>query len=77
VQSELRERNREVSPAQQVLILIGVNLVEVIDDCGEIYMVQASLAADYAMNGEQRKAQQTLARLLELRSDYALATKNR
>ena len=41
------------------------------------YMVQASLAAVYAMNGEQQKAQQTLARLLELRSDYALATKNR
>jgi len=36
------------------------------------YMVQASLAAAYAMNGEQQKAQQTLARLLELRPDYAL-----
>jgi tetratricopeptide (TPR) repeat protein len=36
------------------------------------YMVQASLTAAYAMNGEQQKAQQTLARLLELRPDYAL-----
>jgi len=34
------------------------------------YMVQASLAAAYAMNGEQNKAEQTLARVLELRPDY-------
>ena len=35
------------------------------------YMVQASLTAAYAMNGEQEKAEQTLAHLLELRPDYA------
>ena len=35
------------------------------------YMVQASLTAAYAMNGEQEKAQATLAHLLELRPDYA------
>ncbi len=35
------------------------------------YMVQASLAAAYAMNGEQDRAEQTLARVLELRPDYA------
>ncbi|MGF1610948.1 MAG: adenylate/guanylate cyclase domain-containing protein [Kiloniellales bacterium] len=34
------------------------------------YMVQASLAASYAMNGEQEKAGQSLARLLEIRPDY-------
>ncbi len=34
------------------------------------YMVQASLTAAYAMNGEQEKAEQTLAHLLELRPDY-------
>ena len=35
------------------------------------YMVQASLTAAYAMNGEQEKAEKTLARVLELRPDYA------
>ncbi len=35
------------------------------------YMVQASLAAAYAMNGEREKAERTLARLLALRPDYA------
>ncbi len=35
------------------------------------YMVQASLTAAYAMNGEQEKAEQTLAHLLELRPDYS------
>ena len=35
------------------------------------YMVQASLTAAYAMNGEQEKAEKTLAQLLELRPDYA------
>lgn len=34
------------------------------------YMVQASLAAAYAMNGEQEKAEQTLARVLDLRPNY-------
>ncbi len=34
------------------------------------YMVQASLTAAYAMNGEQKKAEQTLARVLELRPNY-------
>lgn len=34
------------------------------------YMVQASLTAAYAMNGEQDKARETLAHLLELRPDY-------
>ncbi len=34
------------------------------------YMVQASLTAAYAMNGEQEKARATLAHLLELRPDY-------
>ena len=34
------------------------------------YMVQASLTAAYAMNGEQQKAEKTLAHLLELRPDY-------
>lgn len=34
------------------------------------YMVQASLTAAYAMNGEQEKAEQTLAQVLELRPDY-------
>ncbi len=34
------------------------------------YMVQASLTAAYAMNGEQAKAEATLARVLELRPDY-------
>lgn len=34
------------------------------------YMVQASLTAAYAMNGEQEKAEKTLAHLLELRPDY-------
>ena len=34
------------------------------------YMVQASLAAAYAMNGEQEKAEQTLAQVLELRPNY-------
>ena len=34
------------------------------------YMVQASLAAAYAMNEEQEKAEQTLARVLELRPNY-------
>jgi len=35
------------------------------------YMVQASLAAAYAMNGEQDKARRTLEHLLEIRPDYA------
>ena len=35
------------------------------------YMVQASLAATYAMNGEQEKAEQTLTHVLELRPDYS------
>ena len=35
------------------------------------YMVQASLGAAYAMNGEQQKAQETLARVFELRPDFA------
>ena len=34
------------------------------------YMVQASLTATYAMNGEREKAQATLVRLLGLRPDY-------
>jgi len=34
------------------------------------YMVQASLTAAYAMNGEQEKAKKTLEHLLELRPDY-------
>lgn len=34
------------------------------------YMVQASLTAAYAMNGEQEKAEQTLKHLLEIRPDY-------
>jgi hypothetical protein len=34
------------------------------------YMVQASLAAAYAMNGEQAKAEQALAHILEIRPDY-------
>jgi tetratricopeptide (TPR) repeat protein len=35
------------------------------------YMVQASLTAAYAMNGEQDKAEQALAHLLKIRPDYA------
>ena len=35
------------------------------------FMVQASLAAAYAMNGEQQKAEETLSRVLELRPDFA------
>lgn len=34
------------------------------------YMVQASLTAAYAMNGEQDKAEQALTHLLEIRPDY-------
>jgi class 3 adenylate cyclase/TolB-like protein len=34
------------------------------------YMVQASLTATYAMNGEREKAEQALAHLLEIRPDY-------
>lgn len=34
------------------------------------YMVQASLTAAYAMNGEQEKAEKPLAHLLEIRPDY-------
>ncbi|MEO3431041.1 tetratricopeptide repeat protein [Pelagibius sp. CAU 1746] len=34
------------------------------------YMVQASLTAAYAMNGEQAKAEQALAHLLKIRPDY-------
>jgi class 3 adenylate cyclase/TolB-like protein len=34
------------------------------------YMVQASLTAAYAMNGEQEKAEKTLAHVLEMRPDY-------
>ena len=34
------------------------------------YMVQASLTAAYAMNGEREKAEQALAHLLEIRPDY-------
>jgi class 3 adenylate cyclase/TolB-like protein len=34
------------------------------------YMVQASLTASYAMNGEDEKARQTLDHLLEIRPDY-------
>lgn len=37
----------------------------------ENYMVQASLTAAYAMNGEQEKAEQTLAHVLELRPDFS------
>lgn len=35
------------------------------------YMVQAALAAAYAMNGQQERAEATLARVLELKPDYA------
>ena len=35
------------------------------------YMVQASLAAAYSLNGEQEKAEKTLKRVLELKPDYA------
>jgi len=35
------------------------------------YMVQASLTAAFAMNGEQENAQKTLAQVLELRPNYA------
>jgi adenylate cyclase len=35
------------------------------------YMVQAALAAAYAMDGDQAKAQATLARVLELKPDYS------
>jgi class 3 adenylate cyclase/TolB-like protein/Tfp pilus assembly protein PilF len=35
------------------------------------YMVQASLASAYAMNGEQEKAEQTLAHVLELRPNFS------
>jgi adenylate cyclase len=35
------------------------------------HMVQASLTAAYAMNGEQDKAEQALAHLLKIRPDYA------
>ena len=35
------------------------------------YMVQASLTAAYALNGEQEKAEKTLQRVLELRPNYA------
>jgi adenylate cyclase len=34
------------------------------------YMVQASMTAAYAMNGEQKKAEETLMNLLELRPNY-------
>lgn len=34
------------------------------------YMVQASLTAAYAMNGEQAKAKQTLSHVLKIRPDY-------
>ena len=34
------------------------------------YMVQASLTAAYAMNGEQAKAEEILAHVLEIRPDY-------
>ena len=34
------------------------------------YMVQSSMTAAYAMNGEQQKAEKTLAHLLGLRPDY-------
>jgi class 3 adenylate cyclase/TolB-like protein len=34
------------------------------------YMIQASLTAAYAMNGEQEKAEASLAQVLELRPDY-------
>ena len=34
------------------------------------YMVQSSMTAAYAMNGEQQKAEKTLAHLLDLRPDY-------
>jgi class 3 adenylate cyclase/TolB-like protein len=34
------------------------------------FMVQASLAAAYAMNGEQAKAEKTLAHILEIRPEY-------
>jgi len=34
------------------------------------YMVQSSMTAAYAMNGEQQKAETTLAHLLKLRPDY-------
>ena len=34
------------------------------------YMVQASLTAAYAMNGEQEKAEMTLARVLKMRPEY-------
>ncbi len=35
------------------------------------YMVQASLTSAYAMNGEQEKAEQTLAHVLELRPNFS------
>ena len=35
------------------------------------YMVQASLTAAYAMNGEQEKAEQALAHVLKIRPDYS------
>ncbi|MBD1545967.1 tetratricopeptide repeat protein [Roseibium aggregatum] len=35
------------------------------------YMVQATLAAAYAMNGDQKKAAETLARVLELKPGFA------
>jgi hypothetical protein len=34
------------------------------------YMVQAGLSAAYAMNGEQEKAEQTLAQVLKMRPDF-------
>ena len=34
------------------------------------YMVQASLTAAYAMNGEQKKAEQALGHLLKIRPNY-------
>jgi hypothetical protein len=34
------------------------------------YMVQASLTAAYALNGEQEKAEKTLKHVLELKPDY-------
>ncbi len=45
VQTELEARNRDVPPAQQVQVRIGINLGEVIEDRGEIYGDGVNVAA--------------------------------
>ncbi len=45
VQSELEARNRDIPPAQQVQVRIGVNLGEVLEDRGEIYGDGVNVAA--------------------------------